>query len=61
MKFLKAAIPIEKIDRLRPLWEKNGYQLTSSTNLGQYIALIFKQEVAKIRKELSVPGEVEMY
>ena len=58
--FLKAGIPIRKIDRLRPLLEKNGYRLTSSANLGQYIALIFKQEVAKIKKELSVPGEGEM-
>ena len=58
--FLKAGIPIRKIDKLRPLLEKNGYRLTSSANLGQYIALIFKQEVVRIKKELSVPGEGEM-
>ena len=43
--FLKAAIPISKIDNLRPLLEKNGYHLTRSFNLGQYISTIFKQEI----------------
>ena len=57
---LKSGIPVGKIDRLHPLLEKNGYRLTSSTNLEQYIALIFKQEVARIKKKVSVPGEVEM-
>ena len=33
--FLKAVIPIHKIDTLRPLLEKNGYRLTGSSNLGQ--------------------------
>ena len=42
--FLKAGIPIHKIDMLRPLLKKNGYRLTGSSNLGQYISLIFKQE-----------------
>jgi len=58
--FLRTGIPVGKIDRLRPLLEKSGYRHTSSTNLKQYIALIFKQEVARIKKESSVPGEVEM-
>lgn len=42
--FLKAGIPISKIDKLRSLLEKNGHRLTSSSNLAQYITLIFKQE-----------------
>ena len=28
---------------------KNGYRLASSISLGQYIALIFKKEVARIK------------
>ena len=55
--FLKAGIPIGKVDRLRPLLEKNGYHLTHSAHLGQYVSLIFKQEVERIKKELSLPGE----
>lgn len=58
--FLKAGIPISKINKLRPLLEKNGYRLTSSPNLGQYISLIFKQEIERIKHEISVPGNVEM-
>ena len=37
--FLKAGIPISKIDELRSLLEKNGHRLTSSSNLAQYITL----------------------
>ena len=29
----------------------------SSAHLGQYVSLIFKQEVERIKKELSLPGE----
>ena len=58
--FLKAGIPISKIDKLRSLLEKNGHRLTSSSNLAQYITLIFKQEVDTIKKELSLPGQGDM-
>ena len=49
--FLKAGIPISKIDKLRSLLEKNGHRLASSSNLVQYITLIFKQEVDTIKKD----------
>ena len=55
--FLKAGIPISKIDKLRSLLEKNGHRLTSSSNLAQYLTIIFKQEVDTIKKELSLPGQ----
>ena len=55
--FLKAGIPISKIDKLHSLLEKNGHRLTSSSNLVQYITLIFKKEVDTIKKELSLPGQ----
>ena len=57
--FLKAGIPIHKIDTLRPLLEKNGYRLTGSSNLGQYISLIFKQETERVKQELSLPGSTD--
>ena len=47
--FLKAGIPNSKIDKLRPLLEKNGYRLTSSPNLSQHISIIFKQEIDRIK------------
>ena len=53
--FLKEGIPISKIDKLRSLLEKNSHRLTSSSNLTQYITLIFKQEVERMKKELSLP------
>ena len=37
--FLKAGIPIGKIDMLRSLLEKNSYRLTGSSHLGQYISM----------------------
>ena len=58
--FLKAGIPIHKVDKLRPLLEKNGYRLTGSSNLGQYISLTFKQETERIKQEISAPGSTEM-
>ena len=43
--FLKARIPIAKTDMLRSLSEKNGYRLTGSSNLGQYVSIALKQEI----------------
>ena len=58
--FLKAGIPISKIDKLRSLLEKNGHRLTSSSNLAQYITLIFKQ-VERIMKEGAVFTRTRRY
>ena len=38
--FLKAGIPISKIDKLHSLLEKNGHRLTSSSNIMQYITVL---------------------
>ena len=37
--FLKAGIPIGKVDMLRSLLEKNSYRTTGSSHLGQYISM----------------------
>ena len=37
--FLKAGIPLGKVDILRSLLEKNSYRLTGSSNLGQYVSM----------------------
>lgn len=56
--FLKAGIPIRKIDALRPLLEKNGYRLTGSTHQGQYISSVLKHEIEQIKEELAMPGQI---
>ncbi|PFX14310.1 DNA-directed primase/polymerase protein [Stylophora pistillata] len=56
--FLKAGIPIAKTDMLRSLLEKNGYRLTGSSNLGQYVSMALKQEIEQIKHELEMPGQV---
>ena len=55
--FLRAGIPIGKIDMLRSPLEKNGQRLTASAHLGQYISIVFKQEVERIKNELTLPGQ----
>ena len=56
--FFKAGIPIVKTDVLRSLLEKNGYRLTGSSNLGQYVSMALKQEIEQIKQELKMPGQV---
>ena len=58
--FLKAGIPLAKINRLLPLLEKNGCRLTSSTHFRNYVSLVFKKEIGKIKKKLSFPGQGEV-
>ena len=52
--FLRAGIPIGKIDMLRSLLEKNGQRLTASAHLGQYISIVFKQEVERMKRRMSI-------
>ena len=54
--FLKAGIPVYKVDKLRPLLEERGYRLTHSTNLRQYIPLILKKEVDQLKREIPSPS-----
>ena len=56
--FLEAGIPIAKTDMLWSLLEKNGYGLTGSSNLGQYVSMALKQEIEQIKQELEMPGQV---
>ena len=58
--FLKAGIPIGKIDMLRSLLEKNSYRLTGSSHLRQYVSMALKQEIERIKQELKMIGQVGM-
>ena len=43
---------------LRSPLGKNGYRLTGSSNLGQYVSMALKQEIEQIKQELEMPGQV---
>ena len=58
--FLRAGIPIGTSDMLRSLLEKNGQRLTARAHLGQYISIVFKREVERIKNELTLPGQIGM-
>ena len=58
--FLKAGIPLVKIDMLRSLLEKYSYRLTGSSKLGQYVSMTLKQEIERIKQELEMSGQVGM-
>ena len=60
IEFLKADIPIGKIDMLRSLLEKNSYQLTGNSYKGQYVSMTLKQEIERIKQESEMPGQVGM-
>ena len=51
--FLKAGVPLYKIDKLRNLLERGGNRLTDSSHLRQHIPLILKQETERLRDEIA--------
>lgn len=59
--FLKAGIAVSKIDNLRPLLEKHGgYRLTHSSNLSEYISLVYKQEIERLKAEIKLQNGSEL-
>ena len=50
--FLKAGIPLSKVDSLCGLLEENGLKLTHSSHLADSIPLLLKQEKEKLRAEV---------
>ena len=51
--FLKAGIPLRKIDSLRELLEENALRLTHSSHLSDYIAPLHLKEKQSIREQIS--------
>ena len=49
--FLRAAIPLNKIDNLRELLEDNGFRLTDRRHMSYTVPFIFTQEQAHIKEE----------
>lgn len=54
--FLKAEIPIHKMDKLRTLLERQGHRLSHSSNMMDYVAIIYKQEIERIKAEIQHGG-----
>ena len=52
--FLKAGIPLRKMDKLRPLLEMQGYRLSHSSNMMNYISVIFKEVVQRIKTKIQI-------
>lgn len=50
--FLKAGVPLYKIDKLRDLLERGGNRLTDGSHLRQHIPLILKQETERLKEEM---------
>ena len=51
--FLRAAIPLSKIEHFRELFEEGGYHLTDHQHIFDLIPLIQKPEIENLRKEIS--------
>ena len=57
--FLRAGIPLVKVDDLRALLEENGLKLTHSSHLADCIPLLLKQEKETLKNEIAgVPVSV---
>ena len=50
--FLRAGIPLSKIDDLRALLEENGLKLTHSSHLADYIPVLLQQEKETLKNEI---------
>ncbi|KAK3745835.1 hypothetical protein QZH41_004304 [Actinostola sp. cb2023] len=51
--FLKAGVPLKKMDDFRELLEEGGYRLTSVPNMRQLIPFVRKEEEETIKGEIS--------
>ena len=50
--FLKAGVPLSKIESFRELLEENAYRLTDRRNMHDYVPFILKDEENRIRQEI---------
>lgn len=50
--FLKAGVPLAKVDTLRPLLEQGSQRLTHSSHMGSYVPFVLEGELDTIKEEL---------
>ena len=51
--FLKAGVPLNKIDSYRDVFEEHGYQLACRRTISDYIPFIRSQEISLIKNEMA--------
>lgn len=51
--FLKAGVPLGKMEHFREILEENAYHLTDRRHMYDYIPFILKEEETKIRNEIA--------
>ena len=51
--FLRAGVPLNKVEVFRELFEETGYRLTDRRNMHDLIPFIHKQEFERIREEIN--------
>ena len=50
--FLKAGVPLSKMDSFRDLLEENAFRLTDRRNMQDYVPFILKEEETRIQSEI---------
>ena len=50
--FLKAGVPLNKIDSFRDILEEKAYRLTDRRNMSDYVPFILKEEESLICREI---------
>lgn len=50
--FIKAGVPLAKVDTLRPLLEQGSQRLTHSSHMGPYVPFVLEGELDTIKEEL---------
>ena len=58
--FLKAGVPLAKIDYLRPLLESGNLRLTHSSHLAQLIPFISSMELQRVKEEIAEAQHVSV-
>ena len=51
--FLRAGIPLSKLDTFRDLFEESAYHLTDKRHMSDLVPFVLKQEEGRIRNEIS--------
>ena len=53
MAFMKAGVPLSKIDCFREILEENAFSLSGSQHLQEIVPFILKEERSKVKKRLT--------
>ena len=59
--FLKAGVPLSKIDHHRPLLESNYCRMTYSTHMAQLVPFLLQNEQSTIKKEIASAAHLTVF